>query len=121
MKEQLIWKIYIRILSTDYKIKQGKTNEDEPLRIEYIFASAHHFIVFKVKNNQKFSRANATAITCVLRTNSGINQLNFKGECASLESPSETQIKSRERNIPPRAVYCPRFAERALLSVREYN
>ena len=28
------------------------------------FASAHHFIVFKVKNNQKFSRANATAITC---------------------------------------------------------
>ena len=36
MKEQLIWKIYIRILSTDYKIKQGKTNEDEPLRIEYI-------------------------------------------------------------------------------------
>ena len=78
MKEQLIWKIYIRILSTDYKIKQGKTNEDEPLRIEYIFASAHHFIVFKVKNNQKFSRANATAITCVLRTNLGINQLNFK-------------------------------------------
>ena len=35
MKEQ-IWKIYIRFLSTDYKIKQGKTNEDEPLRIEYI-------------------------------------------------------------------------------------